>query len=244
MKNITSILVCSMAALVILLTGCTPIYNPTVENVPLFSSKGDVSVGFYGGTSGKDLQAAYAVTDHFAVMVNGSYEKTKPQADTLPDNYQKHIFGEVGAGYFTKIGRSGRFETFGGFGTGYGYAENKFYFISPVEVYAKGYYNRYFLQTTCGASSELFDGGLSLRGSYVNFYRYSHSETDYDQSNNQFLLEPVIFGRVGWKMVKFQTQIGLSIPLGDINIGNYQILIFNLGLVCNLNVFGKNNWAD
>lgn len=229
-------------ALVAMVIGCTPIYVPNVVNIPLNSNKGDVTAGLYTGTCGYDLQFNYAVSDHIAVMLNGSYGKNSPENDSLPNDYYKHVFGEAGAGYFTKFGSTGRFEAYGGMGTGYGTANNNYLFIGAQSVYATGYYNRLFAQVNIANVTEFVDEGFCLRATYVNFFKYTYSSTDYKHSNDQIFIEPVGFARFGWRYVKFESQIGFAIPVGNKSFDDYQPFIFNFGLVFNINAFGNNWW--
>lgn len=228
-------------ALMAAFIACTPIYTPNVHNMPLHSNKGDVSAGLHVGGSGYDGQLSYAVTNHVAIMANGMYQRRNTDDDSLPDFYERFL-GEAGAGYFTKVGKAGRFEAYGGMGTGYGWAEVNYWWFGAQGNSVKGYYNRLFLQTTFGAVSEYFDGGLSLRGTYLNFYKYSSDGTTFHNSFDEYFIEPVMFSRIGWKYIKFQTEFGFNIHLGNSKFDDFSPFIFNMGLIFNINALGKNWW--
>ena len=74
MKIYSAFISCATA----LLFGCSPYYYaPNKGNVPNLREKNDLRLdaGFGGGfiMKGTDVQAAYAVTSHFGVMVNGAF---------------------------------------------------------------------------------------------------------------------------------------------------------------------------
>ena len=110
------------------------VYNPPTQNIPLLNKKNDFEVSaFYAGSlnpfrgkgdynRGFDLQAAWAVSNHFAVMLNENvrWEKNVGNDSFFPTDssmlsYKKN-FTEVGAGYFTSAGNNKKlqFQIFGG----------------------------------------------------------------------------------------------------------------------------------
>ena len=54
------------------LSSCSPAYIPNMVNTPLFSNQGEFEATVATGTSNFDAQLGYAITDHIAVIVNGS----------------------------------------------------------------------------------------------------------------------------------------------------------------------------
>lgn len=110
------------------------LYSHSLPNQPAFEEKGESKVGGYvlmgdGGLGDKgntaiDGQAAFALTDHFAVTA--SYYNRKEldngsggglNADAI--RYKRNLV-ELGGGYFQKINKAGRgfFNMYGGFGYG------------------------------------------------------------------------------------------------------------------------------
>lgn len=241
MKKFTSKWVFIILFFFLMFFSCTPIYIPNVINAPLPGQKGDFTTGLHGGTNGSDLQFSYAINDYLAVMLNGSYDK-KNSNDTAFNDHYAHLYGEAGVGYYIPFGTSGRFDIFTGFGSGYGAADNEYLFIDTQRVFASGFYNRFFLQTDFGTSTEAFDGGLSLRATSVNFYKYKSDNKTTKHSVSQVFIEPALFGRIGFKWVKLQSQIGLAVPIGNQNFDDWQPLIFSMGVFVNLNFFGKDPW--
>jgi len=200
----------------ILLASCTPVYIPNAVNVPLLGGKGEANIQASLGTSMADIQAAVAVTDHFALMANGSFG-SEEDGD--------HLFLEGGAGYFKNMGKAGRYEMF----AGYGWGRTESTIEGSLGGYAKGNYNRFFIQPSIGAATENFDGAFSLRLAYVDFFN-----TESFAGTDTLFIEPVLTGKVGFKFVKLVLQVGISVPFRkEVNI-DYQPLIFNLGLNFNL----------
>jgi len=215
-------------------TSCTPLYYPNKLNVPLMTNKGEGQGNIAYGFNGLDLQGAYAVTENIAIMGNFSY---------MEKSDHSHRFGELGAGYYTKLSEVGRFEVFGGYG--YGTAETYYDNLN----YAKGLYHRIFLQPTIGFTSKIVDGGLSLRPVFVSFPKISGTTFTSDNLNLLFI-EPAFTLKIGYKNVKSVIQIGYAVLLGasDFNTPNpgylgYSFLfsqpfLFTVGLNFNL---GKYN---
>jgi hypothetical protein len=144
--RIPFLMICCLA----LLTAChTPryVYAPSPPNNPYFKKKGDskiagyLSIGGRDGTNtdgyngnysggynrGNDLQAAYALTDHWALSFDHFYRKEKDQYnfysnrifDTSTVNYRRNITS-IGAGYFTGLNKKRKltFNVYGGMGFG------------------------------------------------------------------------------------------------------------------------------
>lgn len=186
------------------ITGCAPLYTPNVIHAPLFSQKNDADIQLGTGTCGYDAQVAYAPTNYLGVMVNGSF-KDKETTDT--NYYHKHNFIEAGVGYYGKIGDAGRYECYAGYGNAQ--AES---FVDGFYGLVKGRYNRFFIQPSIGAKTDIFDGAFSLRIVYINMYDVSKNVGYTPSQLSAYYYEPVLTGRIGYKFVKFFIQGGLSIP--------------------------------
>jgi len=203
--------------------GCAPVYIPTVINTPLLSKQGEFQAVLNTGVSGFDPQFAYAITDHIGVMLNGSYiNRTN---DTL-NNFHKHLAVETGAGYYTKIGNSGRFEVFGG--VGYSrlkadYSNNLWISRTDVNSY------KLFIQPAIGATTDIFDGSFATRFVRVNLFQDQLKYTGY-------FIEPVLTAKVGYKFIKFVMQVGVSIPINSNElVFSYQPFLFSIGIQTKLN---------
>ncbi len=204
-------------------SGCAPAYIPTVINTPLLSKEGEFQAAVHTGVSGFDPQFAYAITDHIGVMLNGSY--INQTNDTL-NNFHKHLAVESGAGYFTKIGNSGRFEVFGGLGYSRlkaDYSNNLW--ISRTDLNSL----KFFIQPAIGASTDIFDGSFATRFVRVTLFQDQLKYTGY-------FIEPVLTAKVGYKFVKFVMQIGFSIPVNSNElVFSYQPFLISVGIQTKLN---------
>ncbi len=162
---------------VLIINGCAPAYVPNVINTPLLSSKGEIQAAIHTGISGTDPQFSYALTDNIGIMLNGSFAD---RTSDSTDDFHKHQFIELGTGYYTKIGESGRFETFGGFGYGKLQAE----FDNDLwDTHSDVTSSRIFIQPTIGATTDIFDGSFASRFVIVNMHQASKKSTG-------FFLEP------------------------------------------------------
>jgi hypothetical protein len=208
----------------IILNSCAPAYVPSVVNIPLLTNKGEVQAAVYAGTSGVDPQLTYAFSNHVGVMLNGSFANN---TSSTTNNYHKHQFGEIGAGYYTHFLQRGKFETFAGAGSGKLSAEfDNNLWISRSNVN----YTRIFVQPAVGFTTKIFDLGFSTRFVFLKL----HQELE---SNTGIFAEPVINVKFGYDHIKAVAQLGLSLPMNSGNIDfTYQPLLFSLGLQAN---FGK-----
>ncbi len=212
----------TILSLIILLSGCAPLYIPNTVNTPLLSNKGEIQGAVYTGTSGFDPQLAYAITDNIGIMLNGSFENS--ESDTTGD-YHKHQFYELGIGYYKKLSDMGRFEIFGGYGFG---NINAYSEVALFNSIADVKSNRIFIQPAFGLSSKIFDLSFASRFVVVNI------QNDLIKSTRSFI-EPAFTARVGWKQVKFAYQIGYSIPFNEDAIIEYQPLMMSIGIHVNIN---------
>ncbi|MGJ1214100.1 hypothetical protein [Sphingobacterium multivorum] len=95
---------------------CSSIYMPNVPSAPMFTEAGEVYVsGNINTKANVSANLGVAVTDHVAVIANGSYVDNK---SNIKDYAQK--MGEAGIGYYTRFGRKNNrvFEVYGGYGLG------------------------------------------------------------------------------------------------------------------------------
>jgi hypothetical protein len=211
-----------ISGVVFLFTSCAPAYVPNTLNTPLMSNKGEIQAGLNIGLSGFDPQAAYAITDHLGVLLNGSFRNSTSDSS---DSYHKHVFLEGGVGYFTKIGGIGRFETYGG----YGYNQLQAYFDSDIWTdFADVTSNRIFIQPAIGISTSIFDGSFATRFVLVDMH-----QTDVQKTG--FFFEPALTLKLGYKYVKGVLQLGLSYPFNSEGYDfNYQPILFSMGIQATL----------
>jgi hypothetical protein len=204
------------------LVSCAPAYVPNTINTPLLSNKGEIQAGLNYGLSGFDPQAAYALTDHIGLMINGSFRNNTSDSS---DSYHRHAFVEGGGGYYTRIGGAGRFEVYGG----YGYSRLQAYFDGDIWIkYANVYSHRLFLQPAVGFTTKVFDLSFASRVVLVSM----HQE---DVQENVFLFEPALTLKLGYKYVKGVVQFGLSFPNSSVSVDfGYQPIMFSIGVQADL----------
>jgi hypothetical protein len=212
---------------VVLLSSCATVYVPNAANVPLIGEQGELQAGISTGTSNIDVQAAYGMSDKMALMINTTFSN---RDDSV--NYHEHWMYEGAIGYYKKTGRAGRLEVYGG--GGYGYTMDNGINGNFSGDFASGHYAKMFLQANVGATTHVFDGVMSMRICETQFYDYKYQNIEYGSENNLFL-EPVLTGKIGYKNIKFMTQIGFSIPVFQSDIVSFNPFIFNIGLNFKIN---------
>jgi hypothetical protein len=117
MRDFTLPIILLSLSLLLFLQGCGPsAYMPTTPNVPMFTQKGELSAGGHVTLKGNiTFNTAYAVSDHFAVMLNGSMLSSERRKREMRYNQL-----EAGGGYFTTFGPNNNrvLEIYGGLGGG------------------------------------------------------------------------------------------------------------------------------
>jgi hypothetical protein len=193
-------------------------------NTPLFSSQGEAQIMLGTGTSGFDGQVAYAVTENFGLMANGSYSNRTDSSYGTKD-YHYHDFIEIGAGYLVPFGKSNKFEIFGGGGMG---NVDSYYSNSIYVGRADAKVTRFFVQPCIGSSNDVFDGGFAPR---VVFVKLDNPKISSSYNNYKTFLEPTFTAKVGWKYIKMVFQIGFSIPISEPAYYDHQRLMFSFGII-------------
>ncbi|MFO7938827.1 MAG: hypothetical protein R6U66_03650 [Bacteroidales bacterium] len=212
----------------LLFTACSPEYIPNMVNSPLLSNQGEVQATIAGGTSNLDVQTAVALSDNWALMVNGSY--ADEHSDSSED-FHKHLMVEMGVGYYEKMGRIGRYEIFGGYGAGKIKGRyDEAVFDAP---YTEASFNKIFLQPGIGLSTGYYDGSFATR--------FSAIQMDLDASTAGFtddfhlFFEPVITNKFGSRYIKVIMQAGLSLPISQTELHyDYQPFLFHVGIHMNI----------
>jgi hypothetical protein len=233
--------------------GCAHTYYlPSNHNVPLFTEKnefhGSISIGGGAFTSGTDVQAALALTDHLAIMTN--YISSKYPSDPYDKNLAKGRYFEGAAGYFKPFNKFWVFEVYGGFGSS---SQHHEYYAWPNNTY-RGQsdltFVKSFLQPSLGLTFNAFDIALSSSFSRLNFNKINYSVDQnsiyYDElemiakNRKSFLFEPAITLRGGWKFVKMQFQYLLPVNLTNDDL-NFEPIKFGFGIYISLS---KKYWDD
>ncbi len=213
--------------IVVLTVSCAPVYTPNIINTPLLSSKGELQALIGTGTSGVDPQCAYAVTNHFGVMLNASFANRN---DSL--HYHKHNFGETGLGYTLQIQDAACFEVFAGGGYG---TVDALYSRNGYNIKSKGELVKFFLQPTISAKGKIVEGAFTQR---LVFIKMNNGEGDFNTNKLYSFIEPTITVKLGWKYVKIFFQMGFSIPLNTYSVTN-QPFMFNVGWIGKIPIIRK-----
>ncbi|NNL91282.1 MAG: hypothetical protein HKO66_03505, partial [Saprospiraceae bacterium] len=181
---------------------CRPIYVPNIHNVPLLKEKTDVSVTL----SLNDLQGAYAVSDNIGIMAS-LYRNNVNFAYDFDENVNRKYF-EIGAGYFTRFGKFGVFELYGGYGIG----DFEFGKSQGANDYYSANTSRIFIQPNVAFSYKIIDVVFSTRVFSYSIHdpdltRYGGPDTfDTDLSDvhlrNYQYIEPASTPKLGWKQAK------------------------------------------
>jgi hypothetical protein len=225
MKSIVQIL---LFGIFFICTACVTLYKPNAINSPLLHEKGELNTTASVGLSGIGLfnaQAAYALTNHTAVMVDGMYHNRRTGSSDSSVEKLNMFFGEAGIGYFNTIGndKKGLFQCYGG--VGYGNSNDKIGSSRALypEVSAK-YYN-IFIQPGLSLKYNSLEIAFDLRANYVhlfNIHAYLYDQfawwnTDfhfYSDTSLYFVnLEPAITMKLGESKLKGIFQLGMTLPV-------------------------------
>jgi len=220
------------------------VYSPSAQNIPLIHKKNDLEFsGFYSASlnrfkgkgdynRGFDLQSAWAISNHFAVMLNESaqWEKNGTNdtyyfGDTSRLSYRRN-FVEIGLGYFSATRHSPKMQVqvFGGAAFGISDITDR-YLSNNVEAdkYHNSNVTKIFLQPALLYSPlKNFSAAFSSRFTAVIF---THIHTNYtaEELDNYlldsltvspvFFWEPAVSYAFGFKKfpVKFRVQGSLSV---------------------------------
>ncbi|MEP6948854.1 MAG: hypothetical protein ABI863_06255 [Ginsengibacter sp.] len=240
------------------------VYSPATQNIPLLNKKNDLELSaFYAGSidafekkgnynRGIDLQTAWAISNHFAVILNESarWEKNGGNDSFFPNDSSflsyKRNFTEIGLGYFSpaKNNKKMQFQVFGGAASG----SSKIYddFTSNSTHVNKYHYSRVtkiFIQPAIMYSLfKNFSTALSSRFTEVIF---SHIRTNYTPTELDnyildsiavspvFFWEPAVSYTFGFKKfpVKFQIQGSITVLLNHRFVEHRNANI-GIGLTC------------
>ncbi|WP_460924716.1 hypothetical protein [Pontibacter brevis] len=237
-----------LLSLLLSMSGCVSTYMPNVPNVPMFTQKGELSTGGHITPKGNvTFNTAYAVTDHFAVLVNGSMLNSERRKRDF-----RHNLIEAGGGYFTTFGPENNrvLEIYGGFGGGSSdrteREEDKEGVITSERREAN--FNKYFVQVNFSSkrkkSLRLFGNeyplnyGTALRASYIDMNKHLFNGLPAEEEDNIFL-EPIFYTRLTLNpSVQLQYTSGSNFGLKNRKSLTAGYSVFSLGFV--INVGGRN----
>jgi len=247
MKKIISVL--SLAgSLAFLGSGCTSVYMPNVPNVPMFTQKGELSAGAHVSLRGNvTFNTAYAVSDHFAVLLNGSMLNSERKKQDF-----RHNLLEAGGGYYTTFGseRNRILEIYTGYGRGSSDRTDKEETSEGNITYERreGSFSKYFLQVNYSSKRKKtwrlvgrefpLNYGTALRASYVDMYQYTLDGLAKPAEDNIFL-EPIFYTRMVLSpSVQLQYTTGSNFGLRNRKTLTAAYSVLSVGFV--INAGGRN----
>jgi len=231
-----------------LVSGCVSTYMPNTPNVPMFTQKGELSAGGHVTLKGNiTFNTAYAVSDHFAVMLNGSMLNSERRKADF-----RHNLIEAGGGYFTTFGQNQNrvLEIYGGFGGGSSdrTIKNKLEDVTPDYQRREADFSKYFLQVNFSSKKKKslrllnrefpLNYGTALRASYLNMSEHKLNGINQPLEDNIFL-EPIFYTRLTLTpSVQLQYTSGTTIGLKNRDALTAAYSVFSAGFV--INVGGSN----
>lgn len=224
-------------------TGCVSTYMPNVPNVPMFTEQGELSAAGHITPKGNiTFNTAYAVTDKFGVMLNGSMlNQEKKKRDF------RHNLIEAGGGYFTTFGPNQNrvLEVYAGFGGGSSDRTEKEE-KEGVMVYTRreASFSKYFTQVNFSSKKKKslrllgnefpLNYGTALRASYVNMNKHLLNNVAQEKEDNIFL-EPIFYTRMTLTpTVQLQYTSGSNFGLRNRKALTAGYSVFSLGFVINV----------
>ena len=229
-----------------LFSSCSSVYLPNVPATPMFNNKGEGYLAAHLNTKANfSGNLGLAVTDHFAVIGNGSY--LNYHSDN--NDFKQYLY-EGGIGYYTLVGEAKRsvLEFYGGYGIGSTTDVDKRAATTgadPVETRDLDF-NKIFVQANFSSTRKnkinLFgkkrtlNYGTAIRLSRVKMDRFELNGV-LTQLEENLYVEPIFFTRLELNR-GFQLQYtnGWNIGLMDNQYLKPGNAVFTLGLIYN---FGR-----
>jgi len=215
---------------IISLVGCELYYLPPHIQTPSHKKKGDIALNVQGLYSGS-ASASYAFHDNlFLGMSYMGYTSTS--ADSAVNDYFR--VSTIEGGFFDYDEQSNiHLQISSGFGKGR---------VGDPSTGFEADFDRFYIQPSIGfiTTNNTFENHLTMRISSIHYKRQQFQNID--PFTVQFV-EPTYTFRAGSENVKFQMQLGLSIPVTDLGTRPveffYDPFIIGVGIHTNLNVFKK-----
>jgi hypothetical protein len=216
--------------IVLTLASCSSLYMPNVPNTPMLSSKGELNAAGHITLRGNvSVNSAYAVSEHFGVLLNGSVMNSNRTKKDF-----KHNLIETGAGYFNTFGP----------GNNRIFEKDKTNTGLITEDRQEINFSKSFLQVNYSSKKKqdlnLFGArfplnyGTALRVSYVNMKEFLRNDALQPKEDNIFL-EPVFFTRMALSnSVQIQYTSGSNFGLKNRKFLTAGNSVFSIGLVINV----------
>ena len=248
-------------------------YSPAAHNVPVLVKKGDSKLAFNyslnaadkasdknvykdGKVRGYDLQAAYAVTNNWAVQFNYVHRTEQNSGDFGPGlrdstviDYRRRLT-EIAAGYFHQLDNNKRvlFQVFAGVGFGkFGFTDNGRDYNGVLRSrYHHMDITKVFIQPAVMIRSKNnFAASLSSRNSIIYFRNIKTNYTATELNNYtldslnyrpKFFWEPALVNNFGFKKlpgVQLEFQMGFAFLMSR-QFADYRSFNVSAGLLFDL----------
>ncbi|MES3018523.1 MAG: hypothetical protein V4721_12120 [Bacteroidota bacterium] len=230
------------------ITGCSSVYMPNVPNTPMLTSRGELNAAGHITLKGNvSVNSAYAASDHFGLLLNGSVMNS----NRTKKDFQHNLI-ETGAGYFTTFGpdKNRILEIYAGLGKGNSERVYKDKTSAGLitEDRQEINFNKTFFQVNYSSKRKqdlkLFGArfplnyGTALRISHVKMSEFMRNDLEQAKEDNIFL-EPVFFTRMAISnAVQVQYTSGSNFGLKNRKFLTAGNSVFSLGLV--IGVGGRN----
>jgi hypothetical protein len=192
-----------------ILFSCKTAYVPNTVNVPLFNDAGQLRLS---GDANGNIQFAASPGRGFGVMANAMFRKDGENSDPVRGSGS---FFEAGIGGFSSDRGLLRYEAYIGGGVG------KTKTVDNGKTFeANG--ARFFFQPSIGVHHSIFEVAFTPRLVAGKYQKPTTTYTTADLTSNNLLdldkptwvfFEPALTGRIGYKWMKLQLQLGRSIKL-------------------------------
>jgi hypothetical protein len=230
--------------------GCgSAYYKPTSMNIPNFKEKNEffLAANAHVSLRGGDVQAAYAVTDHFAVQ--GNYMKNLAEDNSSGGSFlnsysikitKEITFGECAIGYFMQRNNFGTFSLFAGYGTG------KVSNVIENRGQATADFSKVFVQSSLGFREKYAEFVCSAKLATLEYTNLNHTYTSMDKLDHLNALKNTIpmleFGtvmRFGGEKIKAQLFLTAATNLGTDKLFQYDLFTIGFGICTQLNTQKK-----
>ncbi|MEJ7779419.1 MAG: hypothetical protein WKF68_07495 [Daejeonella sp.] len=229
---------------ILCLAACSSVYMPNVPNTPMLSSKGELSAAGHITLRGNvSFNSAYAASNHFGIMLNGSVMNNNREKKDF-----QHNLLETGAGYFTTFGpnKNRVFEIYAGLGRGNServYRERASTGILTEDRQEVRFSKSFFQVNYSSKRKQDFNifgarfplnYGTALRVSHVKMTDFMRNDVSQTKEDNIFL-EPVFFTRMAIsRAVQIQYTSGSNFGLKNRKFLTAGNSVFSLGMVINV----------
>ena len=230
-----------LVSFTLFISSCSSVYMPNVPNTPMLSSKGELNAAGHVTLKGNvSVNSAYAASEHFALLLNGSVMNSNRTKKDF-----NHNLIETGAGYFTTFGpdKNRILEIYAGLGKGNSERvyKDKTSTGLVTEDRQEVNFNKTFFQVNYSSKRKqdlkLFGArfplnyGTALRISYLKMTEFVRNDIEQAQEDNIFL-EPVFFTRMAISnAVQIQYTSGSNFGLKNRKFLTAGNSVFSLGLV-------------